>query len=531
MKIEIYDTTLREGAQGAGVLFTPSDRGKIVRALDSLGVSYIEVGNFDAAGDALAGIPSESELSCARLSAFCSTRHPGVSACDDPALRAVAESPISVCTLVGKCSRFQTEKVLLTTIEENAAMIADSVSFLKSAGKEVHFDAEHFFDGYSDDPELAVSLLRTALDAGADRLVLCDTNGGMLPDIIGMTVEAVKKALPEAVLGIHCHNDLGMAVACSLSAVLSGAVQVQGTVTGIGERCGNADLTTLIPLLQLKIGCSCLPSERLRTLTATSREICEVLNMPFNEHSPFVGGYAFSHKAGMHIDGVRKAPRAFEHTVPEYVGNSRNLPVSSLAGRAALASKMCALDPGLTKDSPEVAKALGVVRDYEAKGYQYESAEASLLLILLESLGRMSRHFTLSTFKVLIDEPCAGSECSRCSALIKVAVGDSEEITAAEGTGPVNALDLALRRALSGFFPALSSVRLTDYKVRVFESDNATASRVRVFIESTDGSRVWRTTGVSADIIDASWQALRDSVEYKLTLDDGVMTYDPEAAE
>ncbi len=521
MKIEIFDTTLRDGAQGAGMTFTVADRIKVIHALDDLGVSFIEIGNLDAGDGSIFDHIGEISLKNAELVAFGSTRRPNTSASDDRGLCLLADAPIKVCAIFGKCWKFQVDTVLSTTREENLAMISDSIRFLTSRGKEVIFDAEHFFDGYSDDPEFALEVVRTAIDAGASRIILCDTNGGMLPDVVGMTVAAVHSAFPEAKLGIHCHNDLGMAVAASTSAVLSGAMHVQGTVSGIGERCGNANLNTLIPLLQLKLGYSCVEVQNLKNLTKTARYVCDVVNRTFDEHEPFVGGYAFSHKAGMHIDGVRKAPKTFEHTVPEYVGNERNLLVSSLSGRAALTSKMCSIIPSLTKESPEVAAALEAVRSYEEKGFQFEGAEASLMLILLESLGLTSRHFKLTTFKVLIGEPYSMKSDSKCSALIKVQVGDRQEITAAEGDGPVNALDLALRRVLSGFYPALSDVKLTDYKVRVFESDNATASRVRVFIESTDGTHVWRTTGVSADIIDASWQALRDSIEYKLTLDEG----------
>ena len=528
MKIEIYDTTLRDGAQGAGVQFTVSDRIKIIHALDSLGVTYIEAGNIDAGEDELFSCAEELELRNAHLVVFGSTRHPGVLPEDDKGLNSLAGCAAEYCAVFGKCWEFQTEKVLETTPEENISMVYDSVKYLTDRGKKVQFDAEHFFDGYSDNPAYAMKIIETAVAAGAERVVLCDTNGGMVPDVVGMTVSAVREAFPDLKIGIHCHNDLGMAVACTVSAVISGASQIQGTVSGIGERCGNANLNTLIPLLQLKLGYECVSKEQLRSLTSTVRHICEITNRDFDEHEPFVGGYAFSHKAGMHIDGVRKSPKAFEHTSPDSVGNERNILVSRLSGRAALTSKMCSIIPGITKDSPEVADALDAVKRYEDEGFQFEGAEASLMLILLESLKLSSRHFTLKTFKVIISEPHTLKSGSLCSALVKVAVGDSEEITAAEGVGPVNALDLALRRALTGFYPSLSSVKLTDYKVRVFESDNATASRVRVFIESTDGSHVWRTTGVSADIIDASWQALRDSVEYKLTFDEGKYLQDME---
>lgn len=525
MKIELYDTTLRDGAQGAGVAFTEADRLRVIHALDALGITYIEAGNFAIGSNDWEIFHRAAEIGAglanARLVAFGSTRRAGERACDDGALCAIAASDVPVVAVFGKSWDYQVEQVLRTTREENLAMIADTIRFLKGAGKEVIFDAEHFFDGYSDSPGYALEVLATAHAAGADTLVLCDTNGGMLPDIVGMTVSTVHAHLPAAKIGIHCHDDMGMAVACSLSAVLAGAVQVQGTMSGIGERCGNANLCTLIPLLQVKLGFGCVSDGQLETLTATARHISEIANLDFNEREPFVGGYAFTHKAGMHIDAVRKRPRTFEHIAPERVGNRRNILISALSGRAALQEKMQAVLPSLTKDSPQVAAVLARVKAAEGRGYQYEDAEASLMLLIYEGLGLRHPLFAVETFKVMIDEPYTREHGmvgtgSTCSAMIKIAVDGAEEITAAEGCGPVNALDLALRKALMRFYPILDRVRLSDYKVRVSGSDSATASVVKVFIESTDGTRVWRTVGVSADIIDASWQALLDSVEFYL---------------
>ena len=525
MKIELYDTTLRDGAQGAGVSFTEADRLRVIHALDDLGITYIEAGNFAVGSNDWEIFRRAAEIGAtlknARLAAFGSTRRVGERADDDAALRAIAGSDVPVVAVFGKSWAYQVEEVLRTTREENLSMIADTVRFLKSAGKEVIFDAEHFFDGYSDSPAYALEVLSTAAEAGADTITLCDTNGGMLPDIVGMTVSAVHAHLPGKKIAIHCHNDMGMAVACSLSAVLAGAVQIQGTVSGIGERCGNANLCTLIPLLQLKLGFACVSDEQLASLTAVTRAVNEIANLDFDEREPFVGGYAFTHKAGMHIDAVRKRPRTFEHIAPERVGNSRNILISALSGRAALQEKMQAVLPGLTKDSPQVAAVLAHVKAAEGRGYQYEDAEASLMLLIYAGLGLRRELFAVETFKVIVSEPYTRGrgtvvEGSTCSAMIKIAVDGVEEITAAEGCGPVNALDLALRKALLRFFPAIDHVRLTDYKVRVSGSDSATASVVRVFIESTDGTRVWRTVGVSADIIDASWQALLDSVEFYL---------------
>ncbi|MCD7782782.1 MAG: citramalate synthase [Firmicutes bacterium] len=524
MKIEIYDTTLRDGAQGAGIDFTDDNRISIIHALDDLGVTYIEAGNIASASDAaFFAHCDEVKLKNSQLVVFCSTRHAKKSVEDDAGLAAIAKSPVKNVAIFGKCWEYQVTTVLGTTAEENYKMIRESIEYLKRAGKRVFFDAEHFFDGFSDSPDFAISVLETALDAGADYLVLCDTNGGMMPQAIGVAVSTVKKRLPSAKISIHCHNDLGMAVAGSAEAVLSGAVQVQCTMCGIGERCGNCNLTTILPLLQLKLGYSCITPEQLKMLTKTARYIMESANLSFDEHEPFVGGYAFTHKAGMHIDGVHKKPRTFEHISPELVGNADNLLISSMAGRSAYRAALSRIAPELNivGDDEKLSAVIARIKEYEAKGFQFESAEASMYLIMLEALG-MNRHsFDLLTFRVMISEPLSINPNSKTSALIKVSIpnGDGEtveEITAGEGDGPVNALDVALRRALSGFYPKLSGMRLSDFKVRVLDSSNTTASSVRVYIESTDGVSLWRTVGVSVDIVDASWQALRDSIDYYL---------------
>ncbi len=525
MKIEIYDTTLRDGSQGAGIDFTDDNRREVVVALDALGISYIEVGNAAVASDLrFLSEAGSLGLKSATLSVFCATRKPNSLASDDNVLRAAASCAAPVAAIVGKASRYQVEEVLHTTPEENLEMIRDSVSYLRGAGKRVFFDAEHFFDGYGDDPVYAVSVLRAAFEAGAERLVLCDTNGGMLPDVIGVVVTSVRQKLPNAALGIHCHDDMGMAAACSVEAVISGAVQVQGTVAGIGERCGNCNLDTVIPVLQLKLGYQCVTPDQLRSLTRTARQVVEAVNLSFDEHEPFVGGYAFTHKAGMHIDAVRKRPRTFEHISPELVGNSSDTLISGIAGKSAYAAMLEKLAPELRikADSDEFAAIIAKVREYESRGFQFENAEASLLLVVREALGIRRDPFRLLTFRVIIGEPISVNPSSLSAAWIKLAIpngdgGSREEFAAAEGLGPVNALDVALRRALSPVYPQLENVRLSDYRVRVLDSASAkTASSVRVLIESTDGQHVWRTTGVSVDIVDASWQALRDSVEYYL---------------
>ena len=525
MKIEIYDTTLRDGLQGCGVDFSVEDKLTVLHTLDRLGVTYIEVGMLtdSASAEYCARIAAE-KLTAATPVVFGQTCRPGEACRDNAALCAIAACSLPAAAIFGKSWLYQVTEVLHTTAEENLRMIWDTVRFLKSAGKQVFFDAEHFFDGYSDNAEYAMQVIDTAFTAGADRVILCDTNGGMLPDTIGLVTNAVVQQYGIGKVGIHCHNDLGMAVAGSVSAVLSGASQVQGTISGFGERCGNANLNTLIPVLQLKLGFDCI-GERLKELTACARSVNEAANRAFNENEPFVGGYAFTHKAGTHIDGVTKAPRSFEHMDPAAVGNRRNIVISSLSGRAALADRMRSFLPAemLTKDSPRLLELSKILKEREALGYDYEDAAASLSLLIEEVLNQRKRYFDLLHFKVMVEnsadlspEALAAGESMSAIATIKIAVGSREELTAGEGNGPVNAMDEALRRALVRFYPQVNRMRLTDYKVRVLTS-GATASVVRVLIESTDGVEIWRTVGVSPDIITASWQALRDSVEYMLS--------------
>ena len=548
MKIELYDTTLRDGAQSPGISFTTEDKLRIIAALDEFGVSYIEAGNpgsnpkdaelFDKA----AGL----NLKNSKLCAFCSTCRAGTNPCEDEALIKTINAGTDIVTIFGKSWLLHVEKIIKTTAVENLRIIFDSVKFLKDNGKTVFFDAEHFFDGYLDNPEYALKVLQTAKDAGASAVILCDTNGGAMHDEIGRIVRDVGATLAVAPvkqnanvksdlratarvaptenmkIGIHCHDDNGLAVAGTLAAVQNGAVQVQGTVNGLGERCGTANLCVVIPNLQLKLNYDCVPAENLKKLTGFARYIAEISNIAFNENAPYVGGHAFTHKAGMHIDAVNKLPSSVEHVSPALVGNERSTLVSEVAGRAALMNKMTQLAPDITKDSPELKAALNLIKSYENDGYQFENAEGSLALLLLKSINRRKAFFSVETFKLVLSEP-NGSD-NRTSALIKVKVDGIEEITAAEGDGPVNALDKALRKALTTFYPKLRGMKLIDYKVRVLNSNAATAAKVRVLIESSDSnSHVWRTAGVSADIIEASWKALLDSVEYKLSLDEGLL--------
>lgn len=518
MKIQVFDTTLRDGAQGYGISFTERDKLKIIKALDSLSVDSIEIGNYALAEDlVLCEKATQLEGLSAELVMFGATRHPDTTCEESRVLCLAAESSIAAVSVFGKAQLSHVHEILRTTPEENLNMIRDTVSFFVKAGKKVYFDAEHFFNGYSDDALYALEVLRTALDAGASGVVLCDTNGDMLPDIIGMVTERVISEFPEATVGIHCHNDLGMAVACTLSGVLAGARQVQVTVSGIGERCGNANLTTVVPLLQLKMGYQVIPEEKLTHLTSVARYVNEVANRAFDESEPFVGGSAFTHKAGMHVDAVYKNPSSFEHIDPAAVGNERNILISSLSGKSAIYAKLQDMFPAIEKESPAVTKAVDTVKQLEAEGYRFEDAEASLALRLREVVEGegVNRFFELKNFRVMISESQNEVE-PLCSAQIKIAVGGTDEITAAEGDGPVNALDLALRKALSRFYPDIAKIRLCDYKVRVLDSGSNTASKVLVRVSTTDGTALWRTVGVSTDIIDASWQALCDSMVYFL---------------
>jgi len=521
MKICLYDTTLRDGAQGPGISFTTEDKLRIIAALDDFGMHYIEAGNpgSNPKDAELFKKAANLKLKNAKLTAFGSTCRAGAAAPGDAALKKTLEAGTEIVTIFGKSGRLHVEKIIGATAAENLRIIYDSIKFISDSGKTVFFDAEHFFDGYKDDADYALSVLRTACSAGASAVILCDTNGGTLPDEIAEVTRRAAEytALP---LGIHCHDDGGLAAAGTIAAVKNGAVQVQGTVNGFGERCGTANLCVVVPNLQLKLGYECVPAENLKKLTQLARYAAEISNTAFNENAPYVGGHAFTHKAGMHIDAVNKLPSSFEHIPPSSVGNTRSTLVSEIAGRAALLNKMAQLAPNLTKDSREIKDALSLIKSYENDGYQFENAEGSLELLLLRSLGRRKMFFSVETFRLVLSEPNGGDK--KAGALIKIKVDGIEEITAAEGDGPVNALDRALRKALTTFYPRLAEMKLIDFKVRVLDSGAATAAKVRVLIESSDGSRVWRTVGVSTDIIEASWNALLDSVEYKLSLDYGL---------
>ena len=517
--ITAYDSTLRDGAQAQGVSFTVEDKLKIVERLDALGIGYIEAGNPGSNPKDLVFFERVSALKLkhAKIIAFGSTRKPGISPQADNNLQSLLLAKTKAVAIFGKSWDYQVTDILRTSLAENLNMIADTVAYLKQQGKEVVFDAEHFYDGYKANPDYAMQTLRAAADAGADVLCLCDTNGGTFPDEVFDITQKIVETV-NCKVGIHCHNDCEMAVANSVAAVKAGAVQVQGTINGIGERCGNANLCSIIPNLQLKLGLSCIPQENMSDLASAARFVSEVANMMFNDKAAYVGHDAFSHKGGMHIDAVTKNPISYEHINPELVGNTRHILVSEVAGRSALLAKINAVDATLTKDSIETKRLLEHLKSLEHDGYQFESAEHSFDLLIHKLLGRFQPFFALNEYNVSIHEFSA-NRSNNAVAKVKISVGEQVESVSAEGDGPVNALDKAIRKALERFYPQISEVRLVDYKVRVLDSDKATAAKVRVLIESADQNGSWTTIGVSTDIIDASWRAMLDAIEYKLLRD------------
>ena len=517
-RIYTYDTTLRDGSQGEGVNFSLQDKLLIAQRLDELGFDFIEGGYplsnpKDAAFFREVGALS---LKNARVAAFGMTRRRDTKPEDDTGLRALLDAETEVVTLVGKSWDLHVAEILGVSLDENLRMITDSVGYLKSRGREVIYDAEHWFDGLHANPDYALKTLRAAADAGASCLVLCDTNGGSLPETVAAVVSRVKKELDVAV-GIHTHNDGELAVANTLAAVAQGATQVQGTINGIGERCGNVDLCSVVANLALKYGASydLLKPGSLQHLTELSRFVYDSANMNYRPGQPFVGGSAFAHKGGMHVHAVRKIARSYEHINPELVGNQRAILVSELSGRSNIAEKMA--EYGLASDTALHAKVLEKVQDLENEGYHFEAAEATFVLLVKKLAGRYTPWFERLSYRVSVET--AGQMQPLTEATVKIRVGDTVEHTVSEGDGPVNALDAALRKALEPHFPRLREMSLVDYKVRVINERAGTAARVRVIIESKDHESVWGTVGVSENIIDASWLALVDSVEHKLGKD------------
>ncbi|MDR2613778.1 MAG: citramalate synthase [Candidatus Accumulibacter sp.] len=514
-KVTILDSSLRDGAQAEGISFSVEDKLRLLELFDGHGLDYIEAGNpgsnpkdleFFARARAV-------RLKHARLAAFGSTRRRDVRVEEDGNVQSLLLADTPVVVIFGKSWDFHVTDILHASLDENLAMIRETLTFFKSRGKEVLFDAEHFFDGYKNNPDYALRTLQAALEGGADALVLCDTNGGSFPSEIGEIV-AKTAGLFDAPLGIHAHDDGGMAVANSVAAVENGARHVQGTYIGFGERCGNANLATIIANLGLKRDYECLPPDQYRNIAHVARHVAAISNVTLSEREPFIGNRAFAHKGGMHIDGVNKAAHSFEHIDPERVGGRRRFLMSEVSGRRMILEKIWEVDPSITKDDPVTDRIMKRLKEMEHQGYQFEGAESSFELIVRKQLGKYRSFFDLVHFRIIGEQPAKGEYGS--SAIVKVKVDGEDEITAAEGDGPVHALDRALRKALETFYPELANVHLTDYKVRVINGKDATAAKVRVLLQSTDGEMSWTTIGVSTDIIEASWLALVDSIEYKL---------------
>jgi 2-isopropylmalate synthase len=520
--IQLYDTTLRDGVQREGISFTVTDKLNIASKLDELGVQYIEGGwpGSNPKDSEFFNLARELHLKNATLVAFGSTRRHGVKPEDDNGLKALLDASTSVVTIVGKCSAQQVTQVLETTPHENLAMVSSSVSYLRSKGLTVFLDAEHFFDGYKNDREYALEVLKIAEKAGAECLVLCDTNGGTLPNEIVTAIKDVKR-VTKTPLGIHAHNDSELALANTIEAVREGVSQVQGTINGFGERCGNANLCSIIPTLKLKMGIDCVTDEQLRHLTDVSRFVSETVNLRPEAFLPYVGASAFSHKGGLHVSGFSKWKGAYQHIDPALVGNRPRILVSELSGRANIVQRAREIGVELPTKGPEALELLEKVKLLENRGFQYENAEASFDLLVHRTVSGYKAPFELIDYLVVVEkERRLGAEAHDGSMLsesmVKVKVGDSLMHTAAEGDGPVNALDNALRKGLLQFYPGLSVIKLVDYKVRILEESTGTESQVRVLIESTDGIEKWRTVGSSTNIIEASWLALADSLEYWL---------------
>lgn len=512
--VTVYDTTLRDGTQGTGISFSVQDKLRIAERLDDFGVQYIE-GGWPGSNPKDAEFFAEASKKVwrtARLAAFGMTRRGGVKVSEDPQVRQLLDANTPVVTVVGKTWPLHVREVFGVTLDENLAMIRDTVAFLKQHGREVFYDAEHFFDSYREDSAYSLSSVQAAVEAGADLVVLCDTNGGSLPQYVGEVTRATSAFLGRAV-GAHTHNDCGLGVANALAAVDAGAVQVQGTMNGYGERVGNCNLTTLIPLLQLKLGLRLVPD--LERLTELSRYIDELANVPPDIRAPFVGRAAFTHKGGLHVNAVQKLARSYEHIDPSSVGNERVVSISDLSGQSNVLMKAAELGLTVAKGAPEVTAVLREVKRLEHEGYEFEAAGASFELLLRRLLGKHRPLFELEEYRCdFVRSGRTGEEWNKCVAAVKVRIDGETIEQQGGGDGPVNAIDAALRAALSPSYPAVSSVRLDDYKVRIINGKLGTAARTRVLISSTDGNSRWDTVGVSDNIIEASWQALVDSYDY-----------------
>ena len=524
--IYLYDTTLRDGTQGENISFSADEKVKIALRLDDIGIHYIEGGwpGSNPKDIQFFDLAKRVTFNTARLVAFGSTRKPGIQPDEDSNLKALLASETPTVTIFGKSWDLHVEQIMANSLEENLSMIRDTVKFLKWNGRETIYDAEHFFDGYKNNRDYAVETLLAALDGGADFIVLCDTNGGTLPFDIESAVKNIQKVLEAndhtkstngtVKLGIHTHNDCGLAVANSITAVHAGAVMVHGTINGYGERCGNADLTSVIPVLDLKMKRPCISGDNLKKLKTLSRYVSETANQVPLKNRPFVGKSAFAHKGGIHVSAIMKSPKAYEHMDPVLVGNQRRVLVSDMSGKSNVEYKARELGIELGTNGYDSSKIVSEIKQLEQQGYQFDVAEGSFKILMEKFTDQFEPLFTLESFRVTIekdkDRPCTSQ------ATMKISVGDKQEITAAEGYGPVSALDNALRKALARFFPDLDTMRLIDFKVRVIDGNRGTAAKVRVFIESRDQDQIWSTIGVSEDIIEASWQALADSFQFKL---------------
>jgi 2-isopropylmalate synthase len=539
--IYLYDTTLRDGTQGENITFSADEKVKIALRLDDIGIHYIEGGwpGSNPKDMQFFDLAKRVSFKNARLVAFGSTRKPGTTPEQDPNLQALLASGTPTVTIFGKSWDMHVEEIMANSLDENLAMINDSVRYLKSNGRETIYDAEHFFDGYKHNPDYAVQTLFAALDGGADFIVLCDTNGGTLPFEIDSIFKEVQQLLVDrddagsnditVKLGIHTHNDCGLAVANTITAVHAGAVMVQGTINGYGERCGNADLTSVVPVLDLKMNKPCISGDNLKKLKPLSRYISETANQVPVNNRPFVGKSAFAHKGGIHVSAIMKAPKAYEHMDPALVGNQRRVLVSDMSGKSNVVYKARELGIELDTNGYDSSKIVSEIKQLEQQGYQFDVADGSFKILMEKFTDQFEPLFTLESFRVTIekdkDQPCSSQ------ATMKISVGGKEEITAAEGYGPVSALDNALRKALDRFFPDLDTMRLVDFKVRVIDGNRATAAKVRVFIESRDQDKIWSTIGVSEDIIEASWQALADSFQFKLASENQIRSSNVPAQE
>ena len=519
-RVYIYDTTLRDGAQAEGVNFSLEDKVRIALKLDEFGIHYIEGGwPYANPKDSLFFQKIKQEgLSNAKLVAFGSTRRAGKKVKEDPQVEALIKSGADAITIFGKSWDLHVREALRTSLEENLNMVYESIKFLKDSVDEVIFDAEHFFDGYKDNPDYALQVLKAAHEAGVDWLILCDTNGGTLPHEVYEITKEVAKELPGVPLGIHAHNDSDTAVANSLMAVLAGARQVHGTVNGIGERTGNANLCSIIPNLQLKLGYRTIPKDNLKKLRELALFVAELSNMPLPRNMPYVGDSAFAHKAGVHASAMLRNRRTYEHIPPEAVGNRRKITVSDMAGKSNLIYKLREFGIKVDADSPELESLIRKVKAMEGEGYHFEAAEASLELLCKRHFGIARDFFEFDAYRVLIAKR-RDDEVPVSEATVRLSVNDVREHTAASGNGPVSAIDRALRKALEDFYPSLKEVQLIDYKVRIINEQEGTSAKVRVLIESGDGKRKWGTVGVSENVIEASWIALVDSIIYKLMKD------------